>query len=365
MKITELETMVVKIPFTHGGPPTGFGGGAWSTIDTLLVRVGTDEGLSGYGEGFGFGMLPATKAAVDGALRGLVLGQDSSQIRALTASAERTLHIFGRSGPAAYAVSGLDIALWDLAGKRAGLPIHQLLGGAGRREVPAYASLFRLSSPEIVASETAAAVQAGYTEVKLHEIAVANVLAAREVLGEGPPLMVDVNCEWDPAEAVATARALRPAQLTWLEEPVWPPESYDALARVAADSGVPVAAGENATTLHDFQALATTARCAYLQPSVTKMGGITGFCRVAELAAAAGVRVGPHSPYFGPGLLATLHLASVFPGVRSVEYLFAQLERPMFGAVGVPDAAGMLAIPGGPGLGADPDPDVMDDYRVA
>lgn len=365
MKITALETIVLQVPFTHGGPPTGFGGTTWTTMDVLVLRVETDEGLSGYGEAFGYGILPSVRTALDTLVGPMVLGRDSSQVRALTGELARTLHLFGRSGPAVFAVSALDLALWDLAGKRAGLSVSQLLGGSGRTHVPAYASLFRLTEPDVVARECARAQAAGYREVKLHEVLPANVATARGVLGPATPLMLDVNCAWSPREALEHARVLQPYELSWLEEPVWPPEDYRALREVRERSGIPLAAGENATTPHDFAGLAQAAGCDYLQPSVTKSGGLTGACQVAELAAQHGVGLAPHSPYFGPGLLATLQLAALFPAVRSVEHLYAQLAVPLYGEVGVPSPDGAFAIPTGPGLGADLDPEVLRRYRVA
>lgn len=356
---------MLEVPFTHGGPPTGFGGTTWTTMDVLVLRVDTDEGLSGYGEAFGYGMLASVRAALDTLVAPMVLGRDSSCIRALSAELLRTLHLFGRGGPAVFAVSAFDIALWDLAGKRAGLPVSQLLGGSCRPDVPAYASLFRLTDPEVVARESARAAGAGYREVKLHEVLVENVAVARQVVGEEVELMLDVNCAWTPREAVAHAQALRPFRLSWLEEPVWPPENYRALRSVQERGGVPVAAGENASTAHDFSSLASGAACDYLQPSVTKAGGISGVLETAELAARHGASLAPHSPYFGPGLLATLQMAALFPTVRSIEHLYARLEAPLFGEVGVPGPDGRFRIPDGPGLGADLDPEVVRRYRVA
>lgn len=365
MEITAVETVVLQVPFTHGGPPTGFGGTVWTTMDVLVLRIDTDEGLSGYGEAFGYGALPAVRVALDTLVGPLVLGRDSSHVRALSAELLRTLHLFGRGGPAVFAVSAVDTALWDLAGKRAGLPVSQLLGGSGRTDVPAYASLFRLGEDELVARECAGAVAAGCSEVKLHEVRPEKVTVAREAVGGSVALMLDVNCAWTAREAVEHAAVLRSADLDWLEEPVWPPEDYRALREVRERGGVAVAAGENAFTGHDFASLATSAGCDFLQPSVTKAGGITGFLSVAELAARHGAALAPHSPYFGPGLLATLQMAALFPTVRSVEHLYARLEAPLYGDVGVPGPDGRFRIPDAPGLGADLDPEVLRRYRVA
>lgn len=178
-------------------------------------------------------------------------------------------------------------------------------------------------------------------------------------------LLLDVNCAWTAREAVAHAPLLRSADLGWLEEPVWPPEDARALREVRDRGGLAVAAGENACTAQDFTSLAVDARCDFLQPSVTKAGGITGVVEVAELAARHGAALAPHSPYFGPGLLATLQLASLYPSVRSVEHLYARLEAPLYGELGVPGPDGRFVVPDGPGLGADLDEEVLRRYRVA
>src|SRR4249919_1855128 len=123
MKIAKVETALVRIPYRHGGPPTGFGGRTWTTIDTLLVRVDTEDGLTGWGEAFGYNVNEGTKATIDSLIAPLCIGRDATAIAALMADLQRTLHFFGRGGPVIYGLSGIDIALWDLAGKRAGVPL--------------------------------------------------------------------------------------------------------------------------------------------------------------------------------------------------------------------------------------------------
>jgi L-alanine-DL-glutamate epimerase-like enolase superfamily enzyme len=120
--ITGLEAIRLAIPFTHDGPDSGFGGSAWTKLECLLVRVSTDAGLTGWGEAFGYGAIPGTRALLEETIRPIVVGKPADDIAGLVGGLKRTLHVFGRSGPMQYALSGLDIALWDLAGKAAGLP---------------------------------------------------------------------------------------------------------------------------------------------------------------------------------------------------------------------------------------------------
>src|SRR5207249_2376190 len=191
----------------------------------LLVRVDTDQGVSGWGESLGHRIFPATRAAIDTVLGPMCLGRDPTQIAAIHDDVQRMLHGIGRNGPAIYALSGIDIALWDIAGKAAGLPLYRLLGGARRADLPAYASLLRYGEAKAVGHYARQAMERGYRSLKLHEITVPEVKAARDVVGPDVPIMVDTNCPWTVAQAVEMAHRLAPFDLHWLEEPVWPPEN--------------------------------------------------------------------------------------------------------------------------------------------
>jgi D-galactarolactone cycloisomerase len=363
MKITAVETMLVRIPYRQSGPPTGFGGRIWTTLDTLLVRVDTDAGVTGWGEAFGYNINAGTKATIDSLIAPLCIGRDAAGIAELTADLQKKLHLFGRGGPATYGLGGIDIALWDIAGKCAGLPLHRLFGGAAPRQLRAYASLLRYHDPAVTARLAAEAVERGYRHVKLHEIAVAPVASARAAVGPSVALMVDTNCPWSLAEAAEMARRLAPYDLFWLEEPIWPPEDFSALARLRRSAAMPIAAGENASSTLHFAQMFRAGAVDVAQPSVTKIGGITELRKVATLAEAANLRLVPHSPYFGPGLLATLHVAAASAQEMLIERLYVDLEAPLFGdLVTAPD--GLMTLPEGPGLGCDPDPAVIARHRA-
>jgi D-galactarolactone cycloisomerase len=363
MKITAVETMLVRIPYRQSGPPTGFGGKIWTTLDTLLVRVDTDAGVTGWGEAFGYNINEGTKATIDTLIAPLCIGRDAAAIGELTAELQKKLHLFGRGGPATYGLGGIDIALWDIAGKCAGLPLHRLFGGAARRQLRAYASLLRYHDPAVTAKLAAEAVERGYRHVKLHEIEVAPVASARAAVGPSVALMVDTNCPWSLAEAVEMARRLAPYDLFWLEEPIWPPEDFSALARLRRSAPMPLAAGENAASTLQFAQMFRAGAVDVAQPSVTKIGGITELRKVATLAEAANLRLVPHSPYFGPGLLATLHVAAAAAQEMLIERLYVDLEAPLFGDL-VTATDGLMAVPEGPGLGCDPDPAVIARHRA-
>ena len=362
MKIARIDSHSIKVPYTFGGSHQGEGLRTWTTNNILLVRVETDSGLVGWGEAFCYACTDAVKAALHNMVAPLAIGRDARDIAGLSYDLQQKLHLFGRYGITIFALSGLDIALWDIAGKAANLPLYRLLGGARRDGLPAYASLLKYRDPEKVAARTAQAVAEGYRHIKLHETEEAEVRAARLAAGDGVAIMVDTNCPWTPEQAHHMTLKLRPYDLHWLEEPIYPPEDFSAIARLRAGTGVPMAAGENNCTAVQFRDMFAAQAVDYAQPSVTKVGGVTEFLKVATLADAAGVTLMPHSPYFGPGFLATLHLLAArgTPG-GMIERYHMDLEASLYGELIMP-RDGSFALPTGPGLGRDPDPDVVKTY---
>ena len=370
MKIARIETIPLAIPHEHGGPPPAWGGQAWEALDILLVRVETEDGATGWGEAFSYNCMPAVQAIVDATVAPILIGRDATGIASLNRELQQALHLFGRYGITMFGISAIDIALWDLAGKRAGLPLGQLLGGPATPPlVPGYASLLKYRDRELVAETVRTALDEGYPAIKLHETGEPEIAAARAAMGAGMPLCVDTNCPWTPAEAHAMAARLKAYDLYWLEEPIFPPEDFSALARLQQESGVDLACGENACTAFEFRRMLDAGAVRYLQPSVTKVGGVTEFLKVLTLAEGHGTTVMPHSPYFGPGWLATLQLLAAMPltgrpGGAWVERFYTRLEATLYPAFVSPAGDGLFRIPTGPGLGAEPDPDVIRDYRT-
>ena len=308
--------------------------------------------------------MEATLPAVLQMIEPNVIGCDAGVIGRLSPDVQQSLHLFGRYGITLFALSGVDIALWDIAGKAAGLPLHRLLGGGARSGIPAYASLFKYGDREQVAARVKLALDQGYRHIKLHEKTEPEVRAAREAAGAGVPLMVDTNCPWTPEEARRMAFKLKPYDLHWLEEPIFPPEDFRSLARLRQETGVPLAAGENACTAFQFQEMLTLGAVDYAQPSVTKVGGISEFQKVVSLAEAHGIPVMPHSPYFGPGFLATLQLTAALASPGSlIERFHLDLEASLYGDW-INPKEGQFCLPAGPGLGLDPDPAVIKTYQV-
>lgn len=364
MKIEKIETFPLRIPFTVGGKSAAaaWGSGNLKGADSLVVKVTTDEGIVGWGESFGFTAVPSVRVAIDKIVGPEYIGRDASQRELAMLEIQQKLHVFGRSGALLYAMSAIDIALWDIAGKSIGQPVYMMLGGSAQTDLPCYASLIRYSEPALVSQNVKRAINAGYHRLKLHEITIEAVAAAREAAGDNVEIMLDVNCPWSVREAIDMVEKLRPFNLRWLEEPVWPPENYSGLAMVRKQGGIPVAAGENASTLMDFQHLLEAGSVDFIQPSPAKMGGITELQKVFPLAVSHNATVMVHTFYDGPGLLAGVHASAALGGGKSlIEWRFFELTAQLYGDAIVPKA-GHIAVPQGAGLGLEPNMDVIRDY---
>jgi L-alanine-DL-glutamate epimerase-like enolase superfamily enzyme len=332
-------------------------------MNTVWLRVRTDAGIDGWGEAFGHGSSAASMAVLDTQLAPAILGQDARDIAGLRQRLSKVFHLYGRTGSHVFALSALDIALWDIAGKAAGLPLWRLMGGTPTTSLRAYASLLRYGAAEQVATACERAAYRGYQDVKLHEITTPEIAAAREALGDDARLMVDTNCPWTIQQALGMCRELEDLDLTWLEEPVWPPGDHDGLARVRLEGGIPIAAGENAAGLHDFKAAFEAGAQDIAQPSVTKIGGPSAMVEIATLCKAYGVRLVPHNAYFGAGYLASLHCVAALAPDAPFERLFVDLEASPYHEL-VTTKDGRVTVPDGPGLGRDPDMDVLRRYLV-
>jgi L-alanine-DL-glutamate epimerase-like enolase superfamily enzyme len=360
--IADIEAIPIRIPFDHWAPPPLFAGRPRTKIDSVFVRVVTDRGLVGWGEAYG-GSWQAVVSIFRDWIAPLAIGQKVEDCE-LTSRLERVLHNLGRAGPSIQALSGLDIALWDLRGKLAGVSVSELLGGRRRRRIAAYASLLQYGgSLSHLGNAVGRALQAGYRQIKLHERTAEAVAAARMECGTDTPLMVDTNCAWLPGQATDAVAAMAESNLLWIEEPIWPPEDFASLAALRRATGVATAIGENATGVLDFRKMIDADAVDYVQPSVIKIGGLTNLWRICVEAEQAGVTCVPHAPFFGPGYLATLHVLAAKARESALERFFCDMAFMPFGDA-VPISHGSVDVPDGPGLGADPEPELIEKFRA-
>ncbi len=329
-------------------------------LSQTLVTVTDSDGRTGVGETWwgipnperpSGGALPIA-SAVDDLLAPRVIGREAGDIGRLWFELWDWGYRYADQGIFPMALSGLDIALWDLLGKTLGTSVLLLLGGSRHDAVPAYASLPPLRDPELVVSETQRAVDAGIGAVKLHEVTIDHVERLRRRFGDELAIMVDVNGHFDPIEAIAFGRQLADLGATWFEEPVRPMRDHRAMLRVKRESGVDIAAGENEYTLEDFERLLQSEAITYLQPEVTKIGGITAAQRVATLAELHNVALSPHNFRPGPSLYASLAYGFASSATRWFEIPWVPDDRRFSSKTPLPEIEdGYVLPPQGSGLG--------------
>lgn len=363
MKITTVTPILLSVPFDAGGSGEGIMPTTWNTLDFCLVRIDTDAGLTGWGEGFGYFCNRSVAALIERSLAPLLVGRDLPDPRAFSEEAQRKLVLQGRYGITTFALSGVDLALWDLRAKAEGVSLAALLGGRRRDLVPAYASLVRYGDANLVAKKSERATAEGFAEIKLHEITMPEIRACRTAIGPGIRMTVDVNCNWTEAFTREVIPELIALDTRWLEEPIFPPEDWRTLASLR-ETGLAIATGENACTAFQFEEMTREAAADFLQPSITKVGGVTEFLKILDRNRESWrLPLMPHSPYFGPGYLASLQMAAIEPAFGQFEYLYLTPESWLYRDMPLP-VRGDVPIPDGPGLGQDPDPAMLERFRV-
>lgn len=281
----------------------------------LLLDVTTENGATGTGEcwwGMPNGDRPGSGArpivqVVEALITPRVLGRDARHIGRLWHELADHFYRYGDGGMLPMGIAGLDLALWDLRGKSLGVPVVELLGGAVHDAIPAYASLPPLHTTERVLHEIARAKAHGFRAAKLHEHALDIITEVASGAPNGFTLMLDVNGHYDLVEAIDVAQVLGELGYYWFEEPVRPMRDHRSIRKVADASPVRLAGGENEFSLIDFERFLTSSGVTYLQPEITKIGGLTPATRVSALAELHNVVLCPHNFRLGPSLLASIH----------------------------------------------------------
>ena len=336
---------------------------AISTVVALLVVVRDDDGVEGWGEiwcnfpRFGFRHRARLLQEVFApALMRQPVASPAAAWAHLTAAGNVLRLQSGESGPVAAVIAGLDIALHDIAAKKAGLPLWRMLGGSSGR-VPVYASLAR-SDDGLSAVERALA--RGFRAVKLRSAGtiadhLAVVRPVRALVGASCDLMLDVNSSWDADAALATIGQLAEARLAWLEEPVPVDAPAAVWRRLAEAAPMPLAGGENMVTPQMFDGALALPALAVLQPDVTKWGGFSGGLPLARRIVAAGRRYCPHVFAGAPGVVAAAHLLAA-SGSSDGMLEFGVNHNPLRdGLIGREPEGGALELSDAPGLGLDLD----------
>ena len=269
-------------------------------FELILCTITTQDGATGTGYTYTGGKGgQAVRAMLKHDLGPVLIGRDADQIDRLFDELQLHVHYVGRGGIASFAISAIDIALWDLRGKRLDAPLWKMAGGASDRAKIYRGGIDLNFSVDRLAAENRAHVESGYNGVKikvgkpdLAEDAV-RVAAVREAIGPETVFMVDANYGMTREQAIAACDAFAPYDLAWFEEPI-DPDDFEGYALIAERTGMPIAKGENLHTMAEFDRALKTARLSFIQPDAGNCGGITGFLRVAEMARTQGIPVCSH-----------------------------------------------------------------------
>ncbi len=388
MKISSVKAVWLRYPIPDSLQHTS-DFGRLRTFDATLVRIETDAGLVGYGEAKAAvgsaGVCGPLVSIVNETLRPLLLGQESrdigrlweimySGVRASYAlRSGRSFPELDRRGLRIAAMSGVDLALWDLKGRELGLPVYELLGGRCREAVTGYASGGWADAQGIGRQLQQTIEPNGFRAVKMRVGAmdgtvansIARVRAAREALGPEIRLMVDAHGTWDTRSALSFCRGVSDCQLSWIEEPV-SPDDVRGMAEIRAATDIPIAAGESLSTRFEFRDVIDARAVDILQPDPAIAGGITEVARIAAYASAHQLTLAPH--LWGSALLfaAGLHLAAALPNVVTVEYSmgFNPLLRELCSQPFL-ISDGEVQIPSQPGLGVTVNEEFVREYTYS
>lgn len=355
MKITDIKAIPLFIPLKET-PPVSVNGK--QSASHLLVKVFTDEGVTGYGEVFTRLNSRTIATFIEEGLKRHLLGENPMHVERLWDLMYGITFRWGRKGITLHAISGVEIALWDIIGKWRNLPVYEMIGGLCRDKIKAYASLQRYQKPEDVATIALRCAEQGYTAIKLHQRDMESVKAVRQAVGSDIVLMVDVNGAWTPRQAVERVKELEQYGVLWLEEPVSPMDDYDGLAYVKDKSNILIAAGENEYTHYGFREMIVKRAVDIIQPDVIKSGGILECRKIFALAEAWNLQIATHSFYFGPGVAATLHLSLSNMRSEYIEINALPLEASFIQPSLRPEK-GYFTAPDKPGLGVEIDEDVV------
>ena len=374
MRIAKIEATWLRAPI----PPdrqhvSDFG--RMTSFDTTLVRVETDDGLVGHGEAKAAvgsqAKCAALVALIERDLGPMLIGEDAGQISRIwdicyngsrahfAIDRGHSFPIMGRRGLTVAALGGIDIALWDIAGKALDVPVHRLLGGKRKDRFPAYASGGWKPTAEIGAELQSFIDRGDFKAVKMRvgsqdgtvRHSIERVHAARDALGPDIGIMCDAHGTWTVAEAKRFANGVADAEIMWFEEPVTGDDKRG-MAEVRAMTDIPIAAGESEFTRFDFRDLIEVRAADILQPDLAIAGGITEAMRIESLAAAWGLGFAPHLWTGALGFAAGLHTLAASTAGFIVEYSLG--HNPLLHDLVVEDfpvIAGDVEIPDRPGLG--------------
>ena len=366
MIIKKIQPITLKIPFNNRNNKIKFHNSDLNILEINLIKIETEDGIIGWGESFGYTSWKAVKTVIEDMVAPLLIGKkirEPSDIKKIMRELQFKLHTFGRYGITIFAFSGVEIGLWDALGKEKSMPIYKMLGNTNNKKFKVYASLIRYSDQKNIEMYCKHALDHGFQAIKLHENESKYIEIARKFLGKKTILMNDANCSWTFNETISLNEFFKKNNLLWIEEPIFPPEDFKKLSLLKNELTTPIAIGENACTKWEFEKILEEGAANYIQPSVTKVGGISEFNNIIQLSDKYDVPIMPHSAYFGPGFISTLHLASQFKQDTYIERFYLDLYEEFYPEF-KKTKEGFYVLPEGPGLGLNFDENIIKKFKT-
>jgi D-galactarolactone cycloisomerase len=369
MKITDVRTIRLRAEIPAEGQVFSRSG-IRNSRSTTLVQVETDEGITGIGSCSGNGEL--IQFIVAKVLKPLLIGMNPTEIDEIWDKAYvRGGHKeFGTRGVGVIALSGIDIALWDITGKVHGVPVYQLLGGKCRDQVPVYATALYPEEPSKVAKRARVFADQGFHGVKIKvgfdlDQDARIVRAVREELGKDFTIMTDANQGYTLDVALKAAAAFADYGAFWLEEPLFV-EDIEGHVELRETGKVPIAVGENLNTYYAFENFVVRGAVDFLQPDVARAGGVTEIKKIAALAAKRNLAVSFHTWGDAVALAASLHLSAALKGcgVMELDYTYNPLREKLLKEP-IELTNGFMTPPDKPGLGVELDPAALQRFAFS
>jgi len=320
MKITNIEVFSLQKELSS---TMQISRGGFSIRNHTLVRVETDQGITGLGEGIGNAHL--IKAILKEQMCDMVIGLDPFNIEALRKKLLDSQVYFERQGSAICAASAIEMACWDIKGKALEMPVYELLGGLYQEKLHAYASdIYWDQDSAYMSNEASRIVDLGFQAIKIHvgygnpQEDYSRVEAIRKILGEEFPLMVDLNAGYNLLEARQAVQLWKSLNITWLEEPL-NPNHDEAMGDLRSLSEIPIASGENEFKTYGFKRLFDHRAIDVAMPDIGRVGGLMETKNICSLAETYGIPVSPHNFSSGVLLAATIHLMASTPNTLWLE----------------------------------------------
>lgn len=371
MYITDVEVICLRVPALDKVCVWG--------EDAVIVKIYTDEGIFGVGESDSSPMVvksiietPNSNLACFG-LKEILIGKNPLEIEKLWKEMYEKSNYLGRRGAGIHAISAIDIALWDIAGKYYNKPVHELLGGKHRDEIRAYGTFIPADTPEENRIIVRDLIEKGFTSLKFgggilgddpdtdYEI----IKAVREEAGKDFELQIDLAAKWKtPDHTLMMAKRLEELNLNWIEEPIGSDDliGYESLGRSIKPM---IAGGETLTTVYEFESFLSIGKPDLIQPDITRCGGITEAKKIYDLSRKYNVKLVPHGFSTGILIAATAHFVASCQTTDLIEY--SQSTSPLFNNLvsnQIQFENGIIKVPNGPGLGVILNDEIIEKYRV-